>query len=104
MRFGLSAACALAFVAGVLAVPPTPVAPRQANPQTSAITDFAEPWALAFLPDNRILVTEKRGNLRLVDPATKAKGAITGVPAVRYADQGGFGGIRSPAEPESASR
>jgi len=93
MQFGLSAACALALVAGVLALPPTPVAPRQANPQTSAITDFAEPWALAFLPDNRILVTEKRGNQRLVDPATKAKGTITGVPAVRYADQGGFGDI-----------
>ncbi|KAK4174796.1 putative sugar dehydrogenase [Triangularia setosa] len=93
MRFGLSATYALALVTGAWAVP-SPVTPRQASPfQTAAITDFAEPWALAFLPDNRILVTEKRGNLRLVDPVTKAKGTITGVPAVRYGGQGGFGDV-----------
>jgi glucose/arabinose dehydrogenase len=92
MQFGLCATYALALVAGVLAAPQ--VEPRQQTPfQSTAITDFAEPWALAFLPDGRILVTEKRGNLRLLDPATKAKGTITGVPAVRVADQGGFGDI-----------
>jgi aldose sugar dehydrogenase len=91
----LSTTCAaLVLVSSVLAVPPTPVAPRQANPfQTTVVTDFAEPWAVAFLPDNRILVTEKRGQLRLVDPATKAKGTITGVPQVAYGGQGGFGDV-----------
>lgn len=91
----LSTTCAaLALVSSVLAVPPTPVAPRQANPfQTTVVTDFAEPWSMAFLPDNRILVTEKRGQLRLVDPATKAKGTITGVPQVAYGGQGGFGDV-----------
>ncbi|KAK0613183.1 dehydrogenase [Immersiella caudata] len=91
----LSTTCAaLALVSSVLAVPPTPVAPRQANPfQTTVVTDFAEPWSLAFLPDNRILVTEKRGQLRLVDPATKAKGTVTGVPQVAYGGQGGFGDV-----------
>lgn len=95
MRFGLSTAYALALVAGALAAPSqAEVAPRQASPfQTAAITDFAEPWAMAFLPDNRILVTEKKGVLRLVDPNTKAKGTITGVPAVRYQGQGGFGDV-----------
>ncbi|KAK4442766.1 putative sugar dehydrogenase [Podospora aff. communis PSN243] len=91
----LSTTCAaLALVSSVLAVPPTRVAPRQANPfQTTVVTDFAEPWSMAFLPDNRILVTEKRGQLRLVDPATKAKGTITGVPQVAYGGQGGFGDV-----------
>ena len=95
MLFGLSTAYALALVAGAFAAPsPQDVAARQANPfQTTTIADFAEPWALAFLPDNRILVTEKRGNLRLVDPTTKAKGTITGVPSVRYGGQGGFGDV-----------
>lgn len=95
MRFGLSTACALALVSGALAVPSqVEVLPRQASPfQTTAITDFAEPWAMAFLPDNRILVTEKKGTLRLLDPNTKAKGTITGTPAVRNQGQGGFGDV-----------
>jgi len=70
------------------------VTPRQSNPfQTTPITDFAEPWSLAFLPDERILVTEKNGNLRLVDPSTSSKGSITGVPPVRYGGQGGLGDV-----------
>lgn len=92
-QFGFSTyALVAAWAAGVLAVPATE--PRQASPfKTETISDFAEPWALAFLPDNRILVTEKRGQLRLVDPVTKAKGSITGVPTVRYGGQGGFGDV-----------
>ncbi|KAM7209428.1 putative sugar dehydrogenase [Rhypophila decipiens] len=39
---------------------------------------------MAFLPDERILVTEK---------LTKAKGTISGVPTVRYQGQGGFGDV-----------
>ncbi|KAK3988838.1 putative sugar dehydrogenase [Cladorrhinum sp. PSN332] len=92
MLFGLSTTYALALVTGALAVP-SQVTPRQNAFKSTAITDFAEPWALAFLPDNRILVTEKRGQLRLVDPNTKAKGTISGVPSVRYGGQGGFGDV-----------
>ncbi|KAK4183663.1 putative sugar dehydrogenase [Podospora australis] len=94
MQLGLSTLSTLAFVAGVLAVPSQPLSSRQQTPfTTTAITTFDEPWAFAFLPDNRILVTEKRGQLRLVDPTTKAKGTITGVPSVRYGGQGGFGDV-----------
>src|SRR5690606_18026362 len=32
---------------------------------------FDEPWAMAFLPDGRLLVTEKAGRLRLFDPASR---------------------------------
>ncbi|KAK0624383.1 Glucose/Sorbosone dehydrogenase [Immersiella caudata] len=73
---------------------PSSLSSRQTSPFiTTPITDFAEPWSLAFLPDNRILVTEKNGVLRLVDPATKAKGTITGVPTVSYGGQGGLGDV-----------
>ena len=34
--------------------------------EVEAITSFDEPWALAFLPDGRMLVTEKKGNLFIV--------------------------------------
>ncbi|HVI58089.1 MAG TPA: PQQ-dependent sugar dehydrogenase [Luteimonas sp.] len=61
-----------------------------------ARTEFArfdEPWAMTFLPDGRLLVTEKRGRLRLFDPATRQVGEIVGVPAVAYGGQGGFGDV-----------
>jgi glucose/arabinose dehydrogenase len=56
------------------------------------IASFAEPWALAFLPDGRLLVTEKRGKLRLVQPGGML-GEVSGVPAVSYGGQGGFGDL-----------
>ena len=34
--------------------------------EVESITSFDEPWALAFLPDGRMLVTEKKGNLFIV--------------------------------------
>ena len=54
---------------------------------------FAEPWAMAFLPDGRLLVTEKGGALRLFDPATGQTGTILGAPAVAYGGQGGLGDV-----------
>ena len=54
---------------------------------------FNEPWAMTFLPDGRLLVTEKAGQLRLFNPATKTTGTITGTPTVAYGGQGGFGDV-----------
>ncbi|KAL2208717.1 soluble quino protein glucose dehydrogenase [Sarocladium strictum] len=89
MRFGLSA---LALVTAVTAVP-SPLVERQSPFQETAIADLNEPWALAFLPDERVLVTERAGTLRLVDPSTSSTGEITGVPSVVYAGQGGLGDV-----------
>ncbi len=60
------------------------------------VTEFArfnEPWAMAFLPDGRLLVTQKTGQLKLFDPATRRTGDILGVPAVAYGGQGGLGDV-----------
>ncbi|WP_242107382.1 PQQ-dependent sugar dehydrogenase [Luteimonas aquatica] len=54
---------------------------------------FDEPWAMTFLPDGRLLVTEKQGRLKLFDVARKQTSEITGVPAVAYGGQGGFGDV-----------
>lgn len=54
---------------------------------------FDEPWAMEFLPDGRLLVSEKGGALKLYDPASGAVGEIDGVPRVDYGGQGGFGDI-----------
>lgn len=48
------------------------------------------PWALAFLPDGRIMVTERPGRVRIVDRSGKLSASLGGVPAVRAAGQGGL--------------
>lgn len=54
---------------------------------------FNEPWAMTFLPDGRLLVTEKPGQLRLFNTVTKTTGTISGLPAVAYGGQGGMGDV-----------
>ena len=57
------------------------------------ITSFDEPWALAFLPDGRMLVTEKKGNLLIVSQNGQKSRAIGGMPDVDYGGQGGLGDV-----------
>jgi aldose sugar dehydrogenase len=59
----------------------------------SPVATFREPWAMAFLPDARLLVTEKRGALKLYAIDTGQTVDVTGVPAVQYGGQGGFGDV-----------
>lgn len=52
---------------------------------------FEEPWAIAFLPDARMLVTEKpSGRLYIVTGEGKKSASIRGVPRVDGRDQGGL--------------
>jgi glucose/arabinose dehydrogenase len=48
------------------------------------------PWALAFLPDGRMLVTERPGRLNLLDPRDGSRRRIAGVPEVAAVSQGGL--------------
>jgi glucose/arabinose dehydrogenase len=57
------------------------------------VTSFDEPWALAFLPDGRMLVTEKKGLLYIVSQDGKKSRAIDAVPDVAYSGQGGLGDV-----------
>lgn len=59
---------------------------------TETVATFDEPWALAFLPDGRLLVTEKKGRLYLVGQ-DGAKTAVGGTPDVDYGGQGGLGDV-----------
>ena len=56
------------------------------------ITSFNEPWAMAFLPDGTMLVTEKRGRLLLANLDGDAV-EVAGVPEVAYGGQGGLGDV-----------
>lgn len=60
--------------------------------EVKAVTAFDEPWAMAFLSDGRMLVTEKKGSLLLVDQNGR-KQSIRGVPDVAYGGQGGLGDV-----------
>ncbi len=57
------------------------------------VAQFREPWAMTFLPDGRLLVTEKKGALKLVDVASGKAGDIAGIPRIAYGGQGGFGDV-----------
>lgn len=57
------------------------------------IAQFNQPWALAFLPDGRMLVTEKRGSLVLATQDGDVSAPIAGVPEVAYGGQGGLGDV-----------
>ena len=48
------------------------------------------PWALAFLPDGRMLVTERSGSLRIVTPDGGVSAPVEGVPEVWARGQGGL--------------
>ncbi len=48
---------------------------------------------MAFLPDGCLLVTEKRGALKLYSFETKRTGDVAGVPVVENAGQGGLGDV-----------
>jgi len=95
MRTLMIAALALALV------------PRGANAQVNAgenkpeaslpftmtqVATFNLPWRLAFLPDGRMLITEKVGPVWLVTQ-TGEKTAVTNVPAVTYQGQNGMLGV-----------
>ena len=48
---------------------------------------------MAFLPDGRLLVTEKAGRLLVVDESGNTSEPVSGVPAVDYGGQGGMGDV-----------
>jgi glucose/arabinose dehydrogenase len=52
---------------------------------------LSSPWGLAFLPDGRMLVTQKRGTMVLLSPdGATVLATLTGVPPVDTSGQGGL--------------
>lgn len=112
----LTLACSAALITGFATAcgaheqPPLPF-------QVTEAGQFEEPWAMTFLPDGRLLVSERKGALKLVvlaqtrtgsTPASSAPtggapvsgapvsnriGDIGGIPEVDYGGQGGFGDV-----------
>lgn len=90
---GLASTFSLALFVG--AAVPTPAdaqtsaaAARGLPFEVKAVGTFESPWAMAFLPDGNMLVTQKQGAMILFDPRTGAKRTLSGTPAVSSKGQG----------------
>ncbi len=66
-----------------------PAAAQSVRPETVA-SGLQNPWALAFLPDGRFLVTERAGRLRVVEPNGRLNKPIDGLPDMAVGGQGGL--------------
>src|ERR1051325_5074831 len=84
-----------AFAAALLALP------QAAQAQTfkssagdlkveTVVGGLAHPWALAFLPDGRMLVTERPGRMRIATRDGKLLAPLQNVPKVFASGQGGL--------------
>jgi len=83
-----------------LASPALPASAQKRYPSSAGellvetvASGLENPWGLAFLPDGRMLVTERPGRLRLVETDGKLSRPIGGVPNVAARGQGGLLGI-----------
>jgi aldose sugar dehydrogenase len=78
-------------VASHVLPPPSVLATEQARVRVVALTNaLVEPWALAFLPNGDMLITERAGRLRLMHDARLASAPIGGVPPVDTRTQDGL--------------
>ena len=64
-------------------------AQAQVRPEVVA-SGLENPWAVAFLPGGRFLVTEKPGRLRVVEPDGRLNEALQGLPPIAAGGQGGL--------------
>ena len=77
---------------------PTPASVKGVLTVKTIAKGLEHPWSLAFLPDKRMLVTERPGRLRVVGPDGRLSEPLTGVPRVYASGQGGLLGVTlSPA-------
>ncbi len=67
-----------------------PPAKRSAIRVETITRALAHPWALQFLPDGRMLVTERDGALRIVTRTGQVSQPLRGLPAVSSGGQGGL--------------
>ena len=74
---------------------PVERAPGDANAAFSVeeVRQFEAPWAMTFLPDGRMLITEMGGTLHLYEAMSDSSAPISGVPEVVRVDQGGLGDV-----------
>lgn len=65
-----------------------------ANTDEIIVSEYAkgliQPWGMAFLPNGDLLVTEKKGQLRIISPAGKVSEPLSGMVNITVKGQGGL--------------
>ena len=72
------------------AAPLAAQAPPAAVQVQTVARGLQHPWAVAFLPQGRFLVTERPGRLRVVEPDGRLRPPLTGLPDIAAGGQGGL--------------
>ncbi len=57
---------------------------------TTIVSGLEHPWGMAFLPDGRIMVTERPGRLRLIENGRLLQRPVAGLPEINEVGQGGL--------------
>jgi glucose/arabinose dehydrogenase len=86
----IAAALCLQFARAQAPASPTPAVVDASIRAVTVARGLEHPWGLAFLPDGRMLVTEREGRLRVVAPDGALSAPLTGVPRVFARGQGGL--------------
>ncbi|MCX9155409.1 PQQ-dependent sugar dehydrogenase [Niveibacterium sp. 24ML] len=73
-------------------LPPTPTPPVAADPVAKTLnTTLASPWGLAFLPDGRMLITQKAGTMVILSAdGSSTLATLNNLPTVAASGQGGL--------------
>lgn len=77
----------------LLALLMVPSVSAQSPFTVTEVSQFDEPWSVVEMPDGRLLVTEAKGNLIVVDKEGEQSRPVSGVPDVDYGGQGGLGDV-----------
>ena len=88
-RFTQSIRVQAAIILIAFSVLHTPAAAQGVRPETVA-SGLQNPWAVAFLPGGRFLVSERGGRLRVVEPHGRLSKPVEGLPEVAAGGQGGL--------------
>jgi len=98
---GFTALAGQSFAATITQAPEKETTPVKVE---TIAKGLANPWGLQFLPDGRMLVTERSGDLHIVDNAGNVSKPVAGVPEVRVSRQGGLLDVRLAPDFEASGR
>jgi glucose/arabinose dehydrogenase len=81
----------VALLSAAAVAQPAAAAAKPVTPRTVVLnSSLKSPWGLAFLPDGRMLVTQKAGSILLLDAQGERTIATLAVPPVVFRNQGGL--------------